>query len=73
MSEKKVLIRPYITFLILKLKFNKVNYTLLVSATKSTDELVVVILISFNRNIADLKKHIGYHFDIKPFAIVSND
>ena len=70
MSEKKVLIRPYITFLILKLKFNKVNYTLLISATKSTDEL---ILISFNRNIADLKKHIGYHFDIKPFAIVSND
>ena len=67
MSEKKVLIRPYITFLILKLKFNKVNYTHFISATKSTDEL------SFNRNIADLKKHIGYHFDIKPFAIVSND
>ena len=67
MSEKKVLIRPYITFLILKLKFNKVNYTLLILA------ILDVILISFNRNIADLKKHIGYHFDIKPFAIVSND
>ena len=69
MSEKKVLIRPYITFLIPKLKMNKVNYTYFISATKSVD----VILISFNRNIADLKKHIGYYFDIKPFAIVSND
>ena len=68
MSEKKVLIRPYITFLILKLKLNKVNYTLLISATKSD-----VILLSFNRHTTDLKKHIGYHFDIKPFAIVSND
>ena len=69
MSEKKVLIRPYITFLILKLKFNKLNYTLLILANKSVD----VILISFIRNIADLKKHIGYYVDIKPFAIVSND
>lgn len=68
MSEKKVLIRPYITFLIPKLKMNKVNYTYFISATKSLDSE-----ISFNRNIADLKKHIGYYFDIKPFAIVSND